>query len=55
MSNQHRVAIVTGAGSGIGREVCHGLLRNGWRVELAGRRRNETSAQAMRSFSAGLR
>ncbi len=32
-----KVAIVTGAGSGIGRVVALGLLRNGYRVALAGR------------------
>jgi NAD(P)-dependent dehydrogenase (short-subunit alcohol dehydrogenase family) len=32
------VAIVTGAGSGIGRAVALTLLRAGWRVALAGRR-----------------
>ncbi len=33
-----KVAIVTGAGSGIGRAVSLGLLRAGWSVALAGRR-----------------
>ncbi|MCF7547893.1 SDR family oxidoreductase [Pseudonocardia sp. WMMC193] len=33
-----RTAIVTGAGSGIGRVVARALLDDGWRVALAGRR-----------------
>ena len=32
-----RVAIVTGAGSGIGRASALALLRDGWHVALAGR------------------
>jgi NAD(P)-dependent dehydrogenase (short-subunit alcohol dehydrogenase family) len=35
-----KVAFVTGAGSGIGRAAAQGLLAAGWRVALAGRRRN---------------
>ncbi|MGH9335257.1 MAG: SDR family oxidoreductase, partial [Vicinamibacteria bacterium] len=35
-----KVAIVTGAGSGIGRAVSRALLHEGYRVALAGRRRD---------------
>jgi NAD(P)-dependent dehydrogenase (short-subunit alcohol dehydrogenase family) len=38
-TNDARIAIVTGAGSGIGRAVATALLRSGYCVGLAGRRR----------------
>jgi NAD(P)-dependent dehydrogenase (short-subunit alcohol dehydrogenase family) len=38
MNGNQQVAVVTGAGSGIGRQVALGLLDRGWRVALAGRR-----------------
>ncbi|MCP4301203.1 MAG: SDR family oxidoreductase [Gammaproteobacteria bacterium] len=38
MSNEPVVALVTGAGSGIGRAVCHALLKHDYCVVLAGRR-----------------
>lgn len=46
---ESRIAVVTGAGSGIGRAATLALLADGWSVALAGRRRDaleETVAQA---------
>ncbi|MBX3660256.1 MAG: SDR family oxidoreductase [Ramlibacter sp.] len=39
MGSEGKVAIVTGAGTGIGRAAALALLKDGWRVVLAGRRR----------------
>jgi len=36
--SQGKIALVTGAGSGIGKAVAHGLLEDGFTVVLAGRR-----------------
>ncbi|MCC6869396.1 MAG: SDR family oxidoreductase [Burkholderiales bacterium] len=47
-----KTAIVTGAGSGIGRAAATALLRNGYRVALAGRRR-EPLAQAIAAAGVG--
>lgn len=41
-----KIAIVTGAGSGIGRATTIALLDAGWRVVLAGRRRDELDITA---------
>ena len=46
---ESRIALVTGAGSGIGKASAAALARAGWSVVLAGRRRDalETAAAAM--------
>ncbi|HKE79788.1 MAG TPA: SDR family oxidoreductase [Solirubrobacteraceae bacterium] len=48
MSEHDRVAVVTGAGSGVGREVTSALLGAGYRVAVAGRRE-----EALRETVAG--
>jgi NAD(P)-dependent dehydrogenase (short-subunit alcohol dehydrogenase family) len=46
MSSSGKVAVVTGAGSGIGRAAALALQRNGWHVVLAGRRKEELERTA---------
>jgi NAD(P)-dependent dehydrogenase (short-subunit alcohol dehydrogenase family) len=49
MAANNRTALVTGAGTGVGRAVALALLKDGYRVALAGRRREmleETASQA---------
>ncbi|MGH7934806.1 MAG: SDR family oxidoreductase [Candidatus Binataceae bacterium] len=47
MGSADKVAIVTGAGTGIGKEVTLALLRDGYAVVLAGRRREPLEATAL--------
>jgi NAD(P)-dependent dehydrogenase (short-subunit alcohol dehydrogenase family) len=49
MSTKDRVAVVTGAGSGIGRAAALALLGDGYRVALAGRRPEPLRATAATS------
>jgi len=46
MTELHKVAIVTGAGSGIGRAVALALLKEGYAVALAGRRADALAGTA---------
>jgi NAD(P)-dependent dehydrogenase (short-subunit alcohol dehydrogenase family) len=48
----NKVAIVTGAGSGIGKAVTLALLRDGYRVALAGRRREPLEQTVVQSGDA---
>src|SRR3546814_19434247 len=50
-----KVAIVTGAGSGIGRASAVALLHAGWKVALAGRRADTLKETVARAGDAGSR
>jgi len=53
MNAQNKVAIVTGAGSGIGKTVALALLKDGYRVALAGRRKDPLEQTVKDAGSAG--
>jgi len=53
MNGHNKVALVTGAGSGIGKTVALTLLKDGYRVVLAGRRRDPLEQTAKDAGSAG--
>jgi NAD(P)-dependent dehydrogenase (short-subunit alcohol dehydrogenase family) len=55
MSGLNKVAIVTGAGSGIGRCVALALLQEGYAVALAGRRAERLETTAQQAASSGSR
>ena len=46
MPTSAKIAIVTGAGSGVGRAAAHGLMGAGWTVVLVGRRADALAATA---------
>jgi NAD(P)-dependent dehydrogenase (short-subunit alcohol dehydrogenase family) len=53
MNTSHKVAVVTGAGTGVGKAVAMALLQNGYRVALAGRRQAPLAQAVMEAGSAG--
>ena len=55
MTSTAKVALVTGAGSGIGRSASLALQRNGWNVVLAGRRKEELDGTAAMATDGGGR
>jgi NAD(P)-dependent dehydrogenase (short-subunit alcohol dehydrogenase family) len=53
MSTAPKTAIVTGAGSGIGRACAQALVAEGWQVAFAGRRREPLDASIAQCVEAG--
>ena len=49
MAGLQKVALVTGAGSGIGRAVALALMQEGYAVVLAGRRQDKLEETATRA------
>jgi NAD(P)-dependent dehydrogenase (short-subunit alcohol dehydrogenase family) len=54
MSSVNKIAVVTGAGSGIGRQVALALLQEGYAAALAGRRKDALEATAAESKGRSL-
>ena len=52
---RHKVAIVTGAGTGIGKQAALALLREGYAVSLAGRRMDRLQEAVDQAGAAGAR
>ena len=55
MASSDRIAIVTGAGSGIGKAVVLALLQDKYSVVLAGRRKERLEATALEGKASGSR
>jgi len=55
MGTHNKVAVITGAGSGIGKAVALTLLRDGYRVALAGRRADALQTVVTQAGTAGER
>jgi NAD(P)-dependent dehydrogenase (short-subunit alcohol dehydrogenase family) len=55
MASTDKIAVVTGAGTGIGKAVALALLRDGYAVVLAGRRKELLEAAAMEGKVSGSR
>src|SRR5213595_1943341 len=55
MASTDKVAVVTGAGTGIGKAAALALLRDGYAVVLAGRRKELLEAAAVEGKSSGSR
>jgi NAD(P)-dependent dehydrogenase (short-subunit alcohol dehydrogenase family) len=55
MATTERIAVVTGAGSGVGKASALALLREGWSVVLAGRRKELLEAVATEGRTSGRR
>jgi NAD(P)-dependent dehydrogenase (short-subunit alcohol dehydrogenase family) len=55
MTTHDKTAIVTGAGTGIGKAVTLALLQDGYRVVLAGRRKEPLDAVVVQAGAAGQR
>ena len=53
MAPSHKVALVTGAGSGVGKAAALALLKEGYAVALAGRRKDALEATAQEGRAAG--
>jgi len=55
MATHNKVAIITGAGSGVGKATALAFLRDGYRVALAGRRKDALDATAAAAGDAASR
>jgi NAD(P)-dependent dehydrogenase (short-subunit alcohol dehydrogenase family) len=55
MTSQGKVAVVTGAGTGVGKAVALALMRDGYSLVLAGRRKEPLEATAREGQASGAR